>query len=634
MRLTSAILAFMMFPGFSHFGHAQSDNPSSRGYQKPRTKSDIQKTTSGTSESVSQVSVSPQKFQSSVCNAVFNVTGINSPIPDFDPSGTVVSQSVTGLAGTNLGSNVSLNEVCFSISHTWVGDLTVLLIAPNGSAITLVDRPGVPATTFGCDGNNLDVCVRRGDDAPMEDECNTAPAITGTWTANAGNDLNDLNISGINPNGLWSLQVIDASLGDTGYVTGFSLNFGIDVFATWIAPDTLCQSSVLFNLSSTVVGTPTGVWSGQGVTGNNLNTSGLSGPVDITYTVANLASGCSDALTYSIFIATPPTASFTSNVVPGSLSVSFTNNSAGGSSFLWDFGDGNTSTLANPTHTYAASGNYSVTLTVTNSCGTASQGPVSISVTGCPNVILNGDMETGPASGTWIEASTNFGTPICDLNCGNGNGTGPFSGNFWAWFGGSAGPFEESSLSQTVTIATGTANLYFRLEQFTCDNPSDFLKVVIDQDTVFTTTGASSLCGQLGYVLQTVNLNAYADGNAHTVTFFSRTYSSNGGPTNFFVDDVELLSCGPNGIEENAANLLAIWPNPASDYTEIKVLDPGTSGNIRITDMQGRVVFIKHLSNQNPGSSIRVNTSLFSKGVYVVTQTSSSAVHSARLVIQ
>jgi PKD repeat protein len=43
--------------------------------------------------------------------------------------------------------------------------------------------------------------------------------------------------------------------------------------------------------------------------------------------------------------------------------------------FAWDFGDGNTSTLANPVHTYADNGEYAVCLTVTDPFGAA--------VTGC-----------------------------------------------------------------------------------------------------------------------------------------------------------------------------------------------------------------------------------------------------------
>ncbi|MBI1288502.1 MAG: PKD domain-containing protein, partial [Flavobacteriales bacterium] len=41
-------------------------------------------------------------------------------------------------------------------------------------------------------------------------------------------------------------------------------------------------------------------------------------------------------------------------------------------STLWDFGDGNISTQAEPQHTYVATGNYTVCQTVTNSCSTDS----------------------------------------------------------------------------------------------------------------------------------------------------------------------------------------------------------------------------------------------------------------------
>ena len=47
----------------------------------------------------------------------------------------------------------------------------------------------------------------------------------------------------------------------------------------------------------------------------------------------------------------------------GSPIVNFTNTSTNGTSYLWDFGDGNTSTNQNPNHTYTSNGNYTVTLT-------------------------------------------------------------------------------------------------------------------------------------------------------------------------------------------------------------------------------------------------------------------------------
>lgn len=50
-------------------------------------------------------------------------------------------------------------------------------------------------------------------------------------------------------------------------------------------------------------------------------------------------------------------------------SVSFSNNSSGGNTYWWDFGDGDTSTLFEPNHVYADTGTYTVTLIVSDSTG-------------------------------------------------------------------------------------------------------------------------------------------------------------------------------------------------------------------------------------------------------------------------
>jgi len=57
-----------------------------------------------------------------------------------------------------------------------------------------------------------------------------------------------------------------------------------------------------------------------------------------------------------------PMANFTYEVT-GNYQVAFTNSSENAETYLWDFGDGDTSTLVNPIHFYAIPGSYSVMLT-------------------------------------------------------------------------------------------------------------------------------------------------------------------------------------------------------------------------------------------------------------------------------
>ena len=59
-------------------------------------------------------------------------------------------------------------------------------------------------------------------------------------------------------------------------------------------------------------------------------------------------------------------AGFVTNADPCSPDVTFTNQSIGGSTFSWDFGDGVTSTSNSPTNSYGTDGTFDVTLQVTD----------------------------------------------------------------------------------------------------------------------------------------------------------------------------------------------------------------------------------------------------------------------------
>ncbi|MGJ8593204.1 MAG: PKD domain-containing protein [Aquaticitalea sp.] len=69
---------------------------------------------------------------------------------------------------------------------------------------------------------------------------------------------------------------------------------------------------------------------------------------------------------------TPPEAAFTVSVGDSFLIYDFANQSTSATSYVWDYGDGNTSTTLDGENTYAAEGTYTVTLTATDNLGVSS----------------------------------------------------------------------------------------------------------------------------------------------------------------------------------------------------------------------------------------------------------------------
>ncbi|MCX2181014.1 M28 family peptidase [Streptomyces sp. SKN60] len=103
-------------------------------------------------------------------------------IPD---AGAAVTSSVTvsGVSG-NAPSNLAVGV---DIVHTWIGDLVVDLIAPDGSVYNLHNRTG-----------------------------SSTDNINQTYTVNASSEV---------ANGVWKLRVQDKASADTGYINSFKLTF-------------------------------------------------------------------------------------------------------------------------------------------------------------------------------------------------------------------------------------------------------------------------------------------------------------------------------------------------------------------------------------------------------------------------
>ncbi len=100
---------------------------------------------------------------------------------------------------------------------------------------------------------------------------------------------------------------------------------------------------------------------------SHVYTTGGDFTVTLTDSLIGWTIVCADAYSMTVHVDSMPAAAFA--VSTNIADAMFTDNSAYPDTWLWEFGDGNVSSMQNPTHTYAADGVYTVQLIVTNNCG-------------------------------------------------------------------------------------------------------------------------------------------------------------------------------------------------------------------------------------------------------------------------
>lgn len=174
--------------------------------------------------------ITPPSCASSDWSAAFSFQVLNQTCTDFESTDvplnisdegtpTIVSTFNVSQSGIISDLNISIN-----IEHTYTGDLEATLTSPNGTIVSLFNRPGVPASQYGCNQDNIivtfdDMATNNSDS--FEDECsNSGTAIAGDYQP-IGN-LSDFN--GENMAGFWSLSIKDNFDADGGNLIAWSLN--------------------------------------------------------------------------------------------------------------------------------------------------------------------------------------------------------------------------------------------------------------------------------------------------------------------------------------------------------------------------------------------------------------------------
>jgi subtilisin-like proprotein convertase family protein len=122
----------------------------------------------------------------------------------------------------NQGNPLESIEVSLDITHTYAGDLRISLEDPDGGTVILVDRMGNPASTFGCNGDDL--VLTFSDLAPntaadLEGACGNLPAASGSYQPVEALSA----FSGVSGNGTWTLIIEDLAGGDGGSLNGWSM---------------------------------------------------------------------------------------------------------------------------------------------------------------------------------------------------------------------------------------------------------------------------------------------------------------------------------------------------------------------------------------------------------------------------
>jgi uncharacterized repeat protein (TIGR01451 family) len=280
-----------------------------------------------------------------------------------------------------------------------------------------------------------------------------------------------------------------------------------------------------------------------------------------------------------------------------------------------------------------------------NNTGTHSNGGAQL--------IVDGSFEAANAP-AWVQASSNFGTPLCDVgSCGTGNGTaGPRTGAQWMWFGGIAST-EVGSAEQTVTIPTGANSLTFGYWLGTCAagaGANDFIRLTIGGTEVWRRNASSPECGASGYSVATVDITSFATGASRIIRFES-TSGTSGAGSNFHIDDVSLTSpptcvAPPNADLGLTQTLNASTPQTIGSSVAIVLgvsnAGPGSaSGVIATTVLPNRLTYVSNtcgatLSGSNvswnigtlangASASCTINTTINSAGAISVSSSVSSS---------
>lgn len=340
------------------------------------------------------------------------------------------------------------------------------------------------------------------------------------------------------------------------------------------------------------------------------------GTYRIILTATNVHGSTND--TDYINVYTLPTVAFTSDTVSqcGSKTVSFTNQTvpgAGGSTtYLWDFGDGDSSTSVNPTHTYSYPGTFSVSLVAINSNGCTG----SLTKTGYITVLPK------PTAGFSAANPTSCTAPFL-VNFTNSSS----NGSSYAWSFGDGGTSTSANPSYIYTAA-GSYNV--RLITTGANGCKDTLTrssyIGIGQVNA-NASFPSPLC--VGAAITFTNTTTPAPGVSRLWSFGNSSTDTALNPTTVYSNPgtytLTLIENYPNNCSDTFTQNITLYNSPSSNFTSADTLGCAVPFSANFTNLStGATTYNWSFGN---GTSTQTNpTNIYNAlGTYTVSLLSTAS---------
>ena len=174
--------------------------------------------------------------------AVLSVSQTFSPevqIPNGNPVGVVSEGTFTAAPAGSPAYSVVGISVTLNISGGYNGTLYACLVAPNGTAVTLMNQPGVTADGFGAESSGMNVTLE--DTAGLAIQSQTGgygSSLSGTYQPDEPLGT----MGGSKANGVWEIYFADlGSGGGDAELNSWSLNLAV-------VPEPVAPALVIFLL--------------------------------------------------------------------------------------------------------------------------------------------------------------------------------------------------------------------------------------------------------------------------------------------------------------------------------------------------------------------------------------------------